>query len=200
MMIGYLPVSKAEPSAESRENLISWYLTEKRWRLNEWIQVEVASRTSLEQRRITELLDKAELLDKVSLQDVVIASAVSRLGRFLKEGLPILQTLLQEKGCRLILLKQGLDLNPANTDDRTNKILLTVFSLMAEWERDFVSERMREGLRPRVAMGLKLGKLKGTIQQSIYDKDKEQILHLYALGVPVAVIINKHLPYGTYAS
>ena len=68
--------------------------------------------------------------------------------------------------------------------------------MLAELERDFISERTKEGLRARVAQGIQLGKPKGTIQKSMYDKDKDKILHLYALGVPITKIIDTHLKYG----
>ena len=41
--------------------------------------------------------------------------------------------------------------------------------MLAELERDIISERIKEGLAARRAKGLKLGKPKGTIQSSEYD-------------------------------
>lgn len=72
--------------------------------------------------------------------------------------------------------------------------------MTAELERDFISERTKEGLRARVAKGIKLGKPKGVLQKSMYDKDKKQIFHLRSLGVPIASIISTHLKYGKYWS
>ena len=34
----------------------------------------------------------------------------------------------------------------------------------------------------------------------MYDQDKEKILHLYQLGVPIQKIITTHLGYGKYLS
>jgi DNA invertase Pin-like site-specific DNA recombinase len=82
----------------------------------------------------------------------------------------------------------------------TNKILLTVFSMLAELERDFISERTKEGLNALKAKGVRLGKPKGIIQSSMYDKDQEKIFHLYKMGVPVNKIINIYLKYGKYLS
>ena len=45
-----------------------------------------------------------------------------------------------------------------------------------------------------------LGKPKGTIQASMYDKDKERIRELLALGVPQKRIVESHLGYGTAKS
>lgn len=71
---------------------------------------------------------------------------------------------------------------------------------MAELERDFISERTKEGLRARVVKGIKLGKPKGILQNSMYDKDQKKIFDLHKLGVPLHKIISVHLGYGKYLS
>ena len=146
----------------------------------------MSSRQSTEQRRLT------ELVAKVSSQDTVIVSELSRLGRSIREVLGLIEELIGRKQCRLILVKQGLDIDPKNQHEMTNKILLTVFSMMAELERDFVSERTKEGLRAC--------REQGVIQKSIYDKDRGKIVHLHGLGVPLNTIIRVHLQYGRYLS
>ena len=93
-----------------------------------------------------------------------------------------------------------MDLNPNDTDNMTNKILLTILSMVADWERDFISGRTKEGLRVREAKGIKLGKPLGTLQNSSYDKDRMRILDLYKMGVPLNKIISIHLKYGKYHS
>ena len=130
----------------------------------------------------------------------VIVEELSRLGRSIKETLNTIEMIVQEKKSRLILIKQNLDLNPGAKHNVANKVLITVFSMLAELEKDFISERTKEGLRARVAKGIKLGKPKGIIQASMYDKDKDKILHLYQLGVPIQKIIATHLGYGKYLS
>ena len=132
----------------------------------------MSSRKSTAQRRID------ELLNRLLPNDIVIASELSRLGRSIKETLHTIESIVNEKESRLVLIKQGLDLNPKDQNNVANKVLITVFSMMAELERDFVSERTKEGLRARVAKGVKLGKPKGTLQDSMYDKDQEKILAL----------------------
>ena len=146
---------------------------ERKWVIDEWIEVEISSRKSVEERRIIELLDKA------SHGDTVIVSELSRVGRSIKEVFEIIEELIKVKKCRLILVKQGLDLDPSNKNDMTNKILLTIFSMMAELERDFISERTKEGLRARKEQGIILGKPKVTIQKSMYDPDRKRIEELF---------------------
>jgi len=131
---------------------------------------------------------------------IVIASELSRLGRSIKETLNIVETITKEKQSRLVLIKQNLDLNPSNGDNITNKVSIMVFSMVAELERDFISKRTKEGLKARAAKGIKLGKPKGTLQNSMYDNDQGKIFHLYRLGVPLHKIISTHLGYGKYLS
>ena len=154
----------------------------------------MSSRKSTEQRRLT------ELVTKVGSQDTVIVSELSRLGRSIREVLGLIEELIGRKRCRLILVKQDLDIDPKNQHEMTNKILLTVFSLMAELERDFVSERAKEGLRACREHGVILGKHRGVIQKSIHDKDRGKVVHLHALGVPLNTIIRVHLQHGRYLS
>jgi len=194
MIYGYIRVSTDDQSVDSQKNVISRYCVEKKMMVDEWIALEVSSRKSLRQRRIE------ELLSKLGKDDVVIVSELSRLGRSIKEVLGIIERLTKQCGSRLILVKQNMDINPKNTNDLTNKILITVFAMLAELERDFISERTKEGLAARKAKGLKLGKPKGTIQDSMYDKDRERIFHLHKMGVPINTIIKTHLSYGRYIS
>ncbi|KIE04878.1 Resolvase [Candidatus Jidaibacter acanthamoeba] len=152
----------------------------------------MSSRKSTAQRRID------ELLYKLVPNDTVIASELSRLGRSIKETLNTIEAIIHDKQSRLILITQNLDLNPKDTNNTTNKVLITIFSMMAELERDFISERTKEVLNARVARGIKLGKPKGTLQNSMYDADQEKIFHLYKLGVPLRKIISTHIGYGKY--
>jgi DNA invertase Pin-like site-specific DNA recombinase len=162
--------------------------------VNEWVEVEMSSRKSTKARRID------ELLDRLQPKDTIIVSELSRLGRSIKETLNTIETLVQEKHARVIFIKQSLDMNPLNKNSLTNKVLITVFSMIAELERDFISERTKAGLDARKEKGIKLGKPKGTLQVSMYDPDREKILDLHSLGVPLKKIIKTHIGYGKYYS
>lgn len=194
MIFGYIRVSTADQNLDGQKNLISRYCMDNKLMVDEWIELEILSRKTVEQLRIT------ELIDKLNPDDVVIASELSRLGRSIKETLSIIETIVEKKQSRLILIKQNLDLNPNDRNNITNKVLIIVFSMLAELERDFISERTKEGLKARAEKGIKLGNPKVVIQKSMYDKDSDKILELYQLGVPINKIIDTHLKYGKYSS
>lgn len=102
-------------------------------------------------------------------------------------------------GVIIIVIKQNLRLG-AGVQDITSKVMVTFLALFAEIERDFISSRTKEALVAKKAQGIVLGKPKGTIQASIYDKDKERIQELLLLGVPQTRIVKTHLGYGTSKS
>ena len=133
MIYGYVRVSTQDQSVESQKNSISRYCIEHKLMVDEWIELEMSSRKSTTLRRID------ELLDKLSPGDVIIASELSRLGRSIKETLNTIETISQDKLSRLILIKQNLDLNPNAKNNVANKVLITIFSMLAELERDFIS-------------------------------------------------------------
>lgn len=190
MIYGYVRGSTQEQSLESQKNLISRYSIKHKLMVDEWIAVEMSSKKSQEARRID------QLLNKLQPHDIVIASELSRLGRSIKETLNTIDILIHKKQTRLILIKQNLDMDPHNKNNFTNKVLITVFSMIAELERDFISERTKEGLKARKERGIILGKPKGTLQSSMYNPGKEKIFHLYQLDVPLTKIIHTHLGYG----
>ena len=97
------------------------------------------------------------------------------------------------RNIRLIVLKQNLDI-VKDKQDMNAKIIITLFSLLAELEQDLISLRTKEALAAKKAQGIKLGKPKGTLQQSKFDKDREKIEELLALGLSVRKIA-KYLGY-----
>lgn len=48
-------------------------------------------------------------------------------------------------------------------------------------------------MQARISEGIGLGKPKGVVQASLYDKDEEKILHPYKSGVLIQKIIATHL-------
>ena len=191
MLFGYVRVSTQDQDVENQKNEISRYCTDRKMIIDEWIAIEMSSSKSTEARRID------ELISKLKEDDAVIASELSRLGRSIKETLDIVETIVEKKKARLILIKQNLDLNPHNLDDIQNTVLLTTFSMLAKLERTFISQRTKTALRARIDKGVKLGKPVGIIQKSMFDNDEDKIFHLLELGVPVKKISRMYLKYGT---
>jgi DNA invertase Pin-like site-specific DNA recombinase len=105
---------------------------------------------------------------------------------------------LVQRQIRLVVLKQNLDIQPGQ-QDMSSKIIITLFSLFAELERDLISLRTKEALAAKKARGMKLGKPKGTVQRSQFDAQRETIEELLGLGLSVRKIA-KHLGYANHVA
>ena len=129
-------------------------------KIDEFVEVTISSRKTSKQRRIDELL---QLLNKT---DTVIVTELSRLGRSTAEVIALVNALVQ-RNIRLIAIKQNLDIQQ---QDMNSKVIVTLFSLFSELERDLISLRTKEALSAKRTRGQVLGKPKGTLQMSIAVK------------------------------
>ena len=100
---------------------------------------------------------------------------------------------------RVVVIKQNLALD-RNQNDMQSLTMITMLSLFAEMERMMISQRTREALATKKSQGIQLGKPKGTIQESMYDKDRDRIVELLELGVSIRHISSHHLAYGSASS
>ena len=82
--------------------------------------------------------------------DSVVIESLSRLGRSVKNLSELMET-FNEKGIRLISLKESVD-----TTSATGRLLFTIISSLAAFERETLIERTNEGLASARARG-KLG-------------------------------------------
>jgi len=188
-MIAYIRASTNKQDINNQKLELLEYARKNDLKIDDFIQITISSRKTTKQRRID------ELTNRLSSCDTLIATELSRLGRSTAEVIALINQLL-EKEVRVILTKQKLDINK---QDMASKIMITLFSLFSELERDLVSIRTKEALAAKKAQGIKLGKPKGTIQKSMYDKDLELIKEWLRLGLS-ARKISKNLAYGTYIS
>ena len=80
-----------------------------------------------------------ELLDQIQNGDTLIVTKLDRIARSTRDGLEIIDTLL-DKGVNIEILNMGkFDNTPVG------KLMRTVFFAFAEFERDMIVERTSEG-------------------------------------------------------
>ena len=172
-IVAYLRASTNKQDLSHQKLEILEFARSKQFDISNFIEVTISSRKTSKQRRIDELL---ELLHEA---DTLIVTELSRLGRSTAEVITLVNALI-ERDIRLIVIKQNLDMSK---HDMNSKIMITLFSLFAELERDMISLRTKEALSAKKAQGLTLGKPKGTIQKSKFDKDIEKIKELLGYGL-----------------
>lgn len=87
------------------------------------------------------------MLDQLSEGDTVVVESLSRLGRSTKDLIELVE-LFQKRGVHLVSLKESVD-----TNTPSGKLLFTLMSAIAQFERDTIAERTNEGLKAARARG-----------------------------------------------
>lgn len=187
MIIQYIRVSTDLQLVQHQEDEISRYCSLNNLEIDKTIEVEITSRKDTRARKIDELL---EILNQ---DDILIITELSRLGRNTGEVINLIDTIVK-MGVEIRILKQNLIIKDK---DPMNKMMITILSMFAEFERDIISQRTKEALKGLKDKGIKLGKPKGSIQKSIFDDDQEKIVELLGLGLSYQKVVDKHLGYGS---
>lgn len=93
-----------------------------------------------------------KLLERLTEGDTIVVESLSRLGRSTKDLIWLMET-FNAKGVNLVSLKESID-----TTTSTGKLLFTLMSAIAQFERDVIADRTREGLNSARARGRKGGR------------------------------------------
>lgn len=175
----YIRVSTDKQDADNQRLQVLEFARQRSWHVDDFIVVTLSSKRTTKERRID------ELASKLQSGDTLIISELSRLGRSTGDVINLVKELTDRK-IRVIAIKENIDIKGER--DMVSKIIVTVFSLLAELERDLISLRTKEALAAKKRQGLALGKPKGTIQKSKFDKDRPKIEELLGYGLSVRKI------------
>jgi len=165
MLIGYIRVSKASQDTAYQRKAILEYAHKNKLVVDEFIELEMSSRKTPVQRKLD------VLLSKVKNGGIVIVSELSRLGRSISEVISTVNLLIED-GSRFISIKEGIDIKDRHS--MQSKVMITMFSLVADLERDLISQRTKEALATKKAEGVVLGRPKGPGKSKL-EKHEEQI-------------------------
>lgn len=181
-VVGYLRVSTMSQDLEKNKADILAYANDHRLGNVDFVEEIVSGKVSWKRRRIK------EVIDSLGKDDWIIVAELSRLGRSMLEIMEIISE-AKRKEINIYAIKNNWTLNGTIE----SKILLMVFSMASEIERDLISARTREGLKAIKASGVKLGRPKGPGKSKL-DPHKDEILALLRDGVPKKVVARR---YGT---
>ena len=177
--VAYLRVSKDSQDVKNQRLAILEFARKEKMEVDDFVEITVSSRKSTKERKVD------QLLEELDTGDTLIVSELSRMGRSVGEIITTVDTLVKKK-IRFLAVKEGIRLN--GSQDMQTKVMVTMFSLFAEIERDLISMRTKEGLAAAKASGKKLGRPRGVLGKSKLDGREDEITRLLALEVSKASI------------
>ena len=142
--VAYLRVSTRSQDLANQKLAILEFSQKRRFPIDQFIESRISSRKSPLERRIDEMLGTLQPGDRL------LVSELSRLGRSLSQVIQIVETLVRRK-IRFIAIKEAIEFD--GKQDLRTKVMIALFGLFAEVERDLISERTKEGLAAAKAKG-----------------------------------------------
>lgn len=156
--------------------------------------IEIAIDTPVDEKNILGFLKNCQSSSTLLVYNLNV------FGRTIETILEIVKYLLSKK-IRILVIKQNLDL--VDDKDMLTQMILGVISMTVSLEKDLMSLRTKEALTAKKLKGEALGKPKGTIQKSKFDKQRDKIEELLAVGLSVRKIAkllgyNNHIGLNNY--
>lgn len=142
-------------------------------------ELEQARCEKIYQEQVSSVANREQLeaaLDFMREGDVFVVTKLDRLARSIRDLMNLLDKLAQKK-VAVKILNLGLD-----TQSPTGTLILNVLGCVAQFEREMMLERQRDG----IAKAKSEGKYKG--RKSISDEKKTEIVRLAEEGLPKRLV------------
>ena len=177
--ICYLRVSSPQQDTEKNKADILKFANERTFGHVKFIEEKISGKKSWKERKIF------NIINDLGKNDRLIVPELSRLGRSMLEVIEII-AVAKEKNINVYSVKGPWELNGTIT----SKVMCMVFAMVAEIEHDFISARVKEGLRQAKLQGKQLGRPKGPGKSKL-DKHREEIIALLKTGSTKAYVTKK---------
>ena len=151
MKVGYVRVSTTEQNTARQESLMESLGVEK-------IYIEKISGKSKDRPKLQ------EMMAFVREGDTVIVESISRFARNVRDLLDLVEQ-LKEKKVDFVSKKENID-----TTTPAGKLMLTVFGALAEFERESLLQRQREGIEIAKAEGKYKGRKPIEIDEKLFEE------------------------------
>ena len=127
-------------------------------------------------------------LEYLREDDTLHVHSLDRLARNVEDLLATVRN-LTERGVKVVFHKENLTFAPDTSDNSNSmsRLMLTIMGAIAEFERNLIKERQKEG----VVIAKAAGRYKGR-PSTITDSLRAEVIQLKEIGVSVAAIARKY--------
>jgi len=178
---GFIRVSGNKQDEQNQRHEILEYCNPKQLFIAEsdWFSFTLSTRKA----KLQTILET--MTSSMQAGDMLIVTELSRLGRNLRQVLNLIFE-LRKKDVTIICIKERLEIG--KEENLQNTLLITIFSMLYEVERSFISMRTKEALNARKARGVKLGRKPGKAGKTKIDEFAKVIGELVGKGVSITSI------------
>lgn len=169
-LYAYLRVSTDMQDVNNQKLGVLEYCATQKLGMPDMVSDTVSGKVDWAQREI------GKLLARCAPGDVLVVAEISRLARSTLQVLEIMKAAASAE-VAIHVVKNAMVMNGS----MQSKIYATIFGLAAEIERDFISQRTREGLARCKAEGIVLGRPRGAAQKLALDDQAKKIDEYQAL-------------------
>lgn len=169
-LYAYLRVSTDMQDLNNQKLGVLEYCAAHKLGVPELVSDTASGKTDWRQREVGQLLARA------APGDVLVVAEISRLARSTLQVLEIMQAAAGAQ-VAIHVVKNAMVMDGS----MQSKIYATIFGLAAEIERDFISQRTREGLARSKAEGVVLGRPPGEAKTLALDAHAKKIDEYLAL-------------------
>jgi DNA invertase Pin-like site-specific DNA recombinase len=150
MFYAYIRVSTDTQTVENQKFAIEEYSKENSLKINKWINETISGKIDFRERKL------GKLVNSMKKGDTIICSEISRLGRDMLMLMSVLNECVN-KEIKIVAIKGNYRLE----NNITSKIFAMAYGISSELEREFISQRTKDALARKKAVGIKLGRPKG---------------------------------------
>jgi len=177
--VAYVRISTGGQDLDSQRFAILDYAHRQGLTVHTFVEARVSSRRPVAKRGLD------TVLAQVQPGDLILVSELSRLGRSVGQIIQLVDRLIKQR-VQLVAIKENIRLN--GIQDLQTKVMITLFGLFAEIERDLIAERTKEGLAAARAKGRLPGRPRGVLGTSKLTGREAEIQSLLAKTVSKASI------------
>lgn len=185
MIYGYIRVSTDKQNVENQRYEIEKYCEQNHFKVDQWVEEIVSGKQTIENRKL------GRLLKRMKRNDIMICAELSRLGRSMMLIMSVLNECM-EREIQVWTIKDNYRLGA----DLPSKVLAFAFGLVAEIERDLISQRTKEALARKKSEGIILGRPKGSLSSkrklSGHEKEIKLMLQDNTPKTHIAKIFKVH--------